>query len=333
MSQVISIHPPPWIADQTRCLLAKRGHAWLLSGPSGLGQYELALSLVRAWLCDCPSVDGACGACKSCHAIDVRTHADLFVLLPETEMLALSWPLNEKAQDEIDSKKRKPSKEIRVEAMRDALEFSQRTSSRGRGKVVLIFPAERMNVFTANALLKTLEEPPGDVKFVLASDAAHLLLPTIRSRCLGHNMLWPDSCSATSWLQDQGLSNAQAQTMLQASGGRVHGALHFAEISSVWGQLPNAVQRGDVRVFKDWGLPQTVDALHKICHDQLALLSGATPRFFAATDMQKMGSWESLTLWSKSLAKIMRSIEHPYNIGLMQEALVCQAQIALNSKP
>lgn len=68
--------------------------------------------------------------------------------------------------------------------MRDAVEFSQRTSARGRGKVVLIFPADRMNTVTANALLKTLEEPPGDVRFVLATEAAHQLLPTVRSRCL-----------------------------------------------------------------------------------------------------------------------------------------------------
>jgi len=183
----------PWIAQQARQLLAQRGHAWLLQGPSGLGQYSLALALVRAWLCENPSEEGACGNCPSCHAIDVHTHADLCVLMPEVAMLELGWPLDEKAQAELDEKKRKPSKEIRIEAMRDAIEFSQRTSARGRGKAVLVFPAERMNNVTANALLKTLEEPPGDVRFVLASEAAHLLLPTIRSRCLGQTMHWPDT--------------------------------------------------------------------------------------------------------------------------------------------
>ena len=128
----------PWIAAQTRDLLQQRGHAWLLQGPSGLGQYHLALSVVRAWLCENPSEAGACGACASCHAIDVHTHADLFVLMPEAQMLQLGWPLGEKAQAEVDDKKRKPSKEIRVDAMRDAVEFSQRTSSRGRGKAVLV---------------------------------------------------------------------------------------------------------------------------------------------------------------------------------------------------
>ena len=139
----------PWIARQARQLLAQRGHAWLLQGPSGLGQYGLALELARAWLCDQPGPAGACGQCPSCHAIEVRAHTDLCALMPETIMLELGWPLGEKAQKEIDDKARKPSKEIRIEAMRDAVEFAQRTSGRGRGKVVLVYPAERMNHVTA----------------------------------------------------------------------------------------------------------------------------------------------------------------------------------------
>ena len=113
----------PWIARQATDLLAQRGHAWLLQGPSGLGQYELALALVSAWLCEKPTAQGACGDCPSCHAMAVHTHADLAVLMPETVMIELGWPLSEKAQDEIDKKTRKPSKEIRVDAMRDAVEF------------------------------------------------------------------------------------------------------------------------------------------------------------------------------------------------------------------
>ena len=322
----------PWIAAQTQTLLAQRGHAWLLAGPSGLGQYELALALVRAWLCDHATAQGACGHCGSCHAIDVHAHADLCVLMPETVMLALNWPLSEKAQDDIEGKKRKASKEIRVEAMRDAVEFAQRTSARGRGKAVLVFPAERMNVYTANALLKTLEEPAGDVKFVLASDAAHQLLPTIRSRCLGHTMTWPDQASALRWLQGQGVPANQAVVMLRAAGGRPQDALQFAPIAGLWPRLPRAVQAGDVSVFKDWTPAQTVDALHKLCHDLLALRSGAAPRFFEVADLPKPGSWQALSDWAKSLAETMRTVEHPFNAGLMQEALVSQAQLALNTK-
>ncbi len=319
----------PWITSQTQQLLAQRGHAWLLAGPSGLGQFELAMALASAWLCERPSAHGACGQCGSCHAIAVHAHADLCVLMPETTLLALGWPLSEKANDEIESKKRKPSKEIRVEAMRDTVEFAQRTSARGHGKAVLVFPAERMNVYTANALLKTLEEPPGDVKFVLATDAAHQLLPTIRSRCLGHTLLWPDAPTALAWLQGQGVPAAQAQVMLRAAGGRPQDALQFAPIADLWPRLPRAVQGGDVAVFKDWTPAQTLDALHKMCHDLLAVRSGASPRFFEAEDLPKAQSWRKLTDWSQALSQAMRTVEHPFNAGLMQEALVSQAQLAL----
>jgi DNA polymerase-3 subunit delta' len=322
----------PWIAAQAQSLLVQRGHAWLLAGPSGLGQSELAFALARAWLCEQPSAQGACGHCGSCHAIDVHAHADLCVLMPETVLLDLGWPLSEKAQDEIDSKKRKASKEIRVEAMRDTVEFAQRTSARGRGKVVLVFPAERMNVFTANALLKTLEEPAGDVKFVLATDAAHQLLPTIRSRCLWHTMTWPDHSSAMAWLQAQGISPAQAAVMLRAAGGRPQDALQFAPICDSWRLLPQAVRRGDVGVFKDWTPAQVVDALHKLCHDLLAMKAGAQPRFFEMTDLPQSGSWSGLSTWAKSLSETRRTVEHPFNVGLMLESLISQAQLTLNLK-
>ncbi|MDO9195226.1 DNA polymerase III subunit delta' [Rhodoferax sp.] len=324
----------PWIATQAVQLLAQRGHAWLLAGPSGLGQYSLALALVRAWLCDSPSSHGACGTCGSCHAIDVRTHADLCVLMPETVMLELGWPLSEKAQADIDDKKRKPSKEIRVDAMRDAVEFSQRTSARGRGKAVLVFPAERMNNVTANALLKTLEEPPGDVKFVLASDAAHQLLPTIRSRCLGHTMVWPETDASLAWIEGQGIPAAQAAVMLRAAGSRPDDALLFSQSgrdAQAWVRLPKAMARGDVSALKDWTPAQTVDALHKLCHDVLAVKTGATPRFFDATDLPAGGSVAALTTWAGALAAATRTVEHPFNAGLMLEALVSQAQNALNS--
>lgn len=325
----------PWITRQARQLLAQRGHAWLLQGPSGLGQYELALTLAKAWLCDRPTSEGACGQCESCHAVEVRTHADLVVLMPETTLMALGWPLDEKAQKEIEDKKRKPSKEIRVEAMRETVEFAQRTSARGRGKVVMVYPAERMNTVTANALLKTLEEPPGDVRFVLASDAAHQLLPTIRSRCLAHTLVWPDAAESLQWLQGQGVPAAAATALLRASGGRPDDALRQHQAGrdpKLWSQLPRAMQRGDVGALAEWPAPEAVDVLQKLCHDLLTRHCGAQPRFFDAADLPVAGSVESLTEWSRELSRIARTVEHPFNAGLMIEALVSRARSALNSQ-
>ncbi|MFS2034225.1 DNA polymerase III subunit delta' [Polaromonas sp. CT11-55] len=358
-SAAVSNNPPlaPWLQTQLESLLVQRGHAWLLSGPSGLGQFELALALARAWLCEEPTPQGACGHCGSCHAVDVHTHADLCMLMPETLSLALGWPLDEKTQDELDSKKRKPSKEIKVDAAREAVSFTQFTRSRGTTKVVLVFPAERMNNVTANTLLKTLEEPPGAVKFILATDAAHQLLPTIRSRCLGHTMVWPDFELALGWLQREisqageggGKKAAPApkpadlQTLLVASGGRPADALAWAqdappgEAAQHWQALPKAMARGDVSALSDWAPAQAVDALQKLCHDVLAVRMGAAPRFFSAADLSaatgKAGAGlYALASWSRELAAIARTVEHPYNPGLMLESLVSRARLALNAK-
>ncbi|HYW57297.1 MAG TPA: DNA polymerase III subunit delta' [Polaromonas sp.] len=344
--------PPlaPWLQTQLQSLLIQRGHAWLLSGPSGLGQFDLALALARAWLCEQLTPEGACGNCGSCHAVDVHTHADLCALMPETLSLALGWPLDEKTQDDLDSKKRKPSKEIKVDAAREAVSFTQFTRSRGTTKVVLVYPAERMNGITANTLLKTLEEPPGAVKFILATEAAHQLLPTIRSRCQGHTMHWPAQEQALEWLTVQAPPQGKAgvaptaadlHTLLAAAGGRPADALDRLRAGSSsaaaehWQALPKAMARGDVSGLSDWTPSQAVDALQKLCHDVLSVKVGAQPRFFRAADLpcgRAAPGVMALGSWSKELAATARTVEHPYNPGLMLEALVSRAQLALNSK-
>ncbi len=341
----------PWLQTQLQTLLAQRGHAWLLHGASGLGQYELGLGLVRAWLCERPGALGACGQCGSCHLVAAHTHPDLYVLMPETELLALGWPLSEKAQAEIDDKKRKASKEIRVEAMEGATEFAQRTSARGRGKAVLIYPAERMNHVAANALLKTLEEPAGDIRFALASEAAHQLLPTIRSRCLGHTMVWPDAAQAKAWLSSQGAEQGdkpekaekggpgslgeRALALLQAAGGRPQAALGMAQqglTGKAWAQIPKAVARGDASVLGGWSAPQALDLLQKLCHDLMRQHSGAPPRFFTPADLPAAAHLPALARWSEQLVQTARHIEHPYKPELLLEALVSQARAALHSR-
>ncbi|MDP9895562.1 DNA polymerase-3 subunit delta' [Variovorax boronicumulans] len=326
----------PWLRQPLAELLRQRGHAWLLQGPSGIGQYELALALAAAWLCEQPVEEGgaACGHCASCHAIEVRTHADLCVLMPEVAMQELGWPLDEKAQADIDDKKRKASREIRVEAMRDAVGFAQRTSARGRGKVVLVYPAERMNTITANALLKTLEEPVGDVRFVLASEAAWQLLPTIRSRCLGFTLPWPETAEAEAWLIAQDVPAADATALLRAAGGRPSDALRLArsgQSPKAWSLFPKAISRGDVGALSDHAPAQAVGALQKLCHDLMAVGNGAEPRFFEAADLPAAPSRLALARWSKSLANAARAAEHPFNAGLMLEALVSEARSTLNS--
>ena len=344
----------PWLQSQLESLLKQRGHAWLLQGPSGLGQFDLALACARSWLCEESSGQGACGKCSSCHAVEVHTHPDLFMLLPETLALERGWPLDQKTQEDLDAKKRKPSKEIKVDAAREMVSFTQFTRSRGSTKVVLVFPAERMNPFTANAVLKTLEEPPGAVKFILATEASHQLLPTIRSRCLIHTLVWPAQEPALAWLVHHAalldsarpVSAADLQTLLVAAGGRPADALQWlnaappAELAQVWEGLPAAMRRGDTTALAGWAPAQAISILQKLCHDTLALRLGADTRFFSRkaigfqpdTIASRSVGLKALASWSKDLALSARTAEHPYNPGLMNEHLVSRACVALNAK-
>ena len=325
----------PWLQHQLSGLIQRPGHALLLQGASGLGQYELGLALAAAWLCHAPTSAGACGVCPSCHGIEVRAHADLSVLMPEINMLALNWPLSEKAQKDIDDKKRKPSKEIRVEAMRDLLGFTQTTGAGANGKVVLIYPAERMNTITANTLLKTLEEPAGRTRFILASAAAHELLPTVRSRCQVHPMQWPSTAEGLRWLVQQGLPEGEATVLLKAAGGRPDDAQALFQLgfqAKNWRALPKALQRGDPGVLADNAAPLVLSSLQKVCHDLLHLACGAAPRFFEADDLPKPSSFMALTQWSKDLLQSAKTVEHPYQAGLLMEAWVSRAQRAINAR-
>ena len=328
---------PPWLASQQSALLRQRGHAWLLQGPAGLGQWELGLALVRAWLCESAgaATEGACGQCPSCHAIAVHAHADLLVLMPEVRLLALGWPLPEKAQAEIDDKKRKPSKEIRVDALRQAVEFCQRTSARGRGKAVLVYPAEDMNAIAANTLLKTLEEPAGSVRFVLATEAAHQLLPTIRSRCLAHTMFWPQPLAAQIRLESQGLSAADAQLALRAMGGSPQQALALARAPQglqLAQDFAQWVRAGDMAALGSLAPQELLGWLQKLCHDLMCLAQGAAPRYFLPAHLPPAPRLAVLLRWSQALNQEMRVAEHPFQPALTVQALVVQARSVLHSK-
>ncbi|HEY1090130.1 MAG TPA: DNA polymerase III subunit delta', partial [Burkholderiaceae bacterium] len=195
----------PWLNSALAQGLALRSHALLVQGPEGVGQYELGTALARGWLCE--KSDGrspACGECPSCRLMAAGTHPDFQLLVPEAlrESLGLS---SDEAEGEPKASKAKPSREIKVDAVRAMLSFAQGSSARGRAKVVLIYPAEALNTVAANALLKTLEEPAGLLRFVLASAAPQDLLPTIRSRCQPLDLGLPDAATCLAWLAEQGV--------------------------------------------------------------------------------------------------------------------------------
>jgi DNA polymerase III subunit delta' len=324
--------PLPWLAAPLqRTLGAQRAHALLLHGPQGVGQFELAVTLAQAWLCEAAAGSAKpCGVCAGCKLVQARSHPDLQVLLPEALQAPLGWAASDDEAGERASKTKQPSKDIKVEAVRALIEFAQTTSSRGGVKVAVLHPAERMNAVAANTLLKTLEEPPGHVRFVLACAAPDALPPTIRSRCQAVPMALPSTDEAAAWLASQGV--ADAEVMLAAAGGQPQEALEWTKQgidAALWARLPALVGQGVAAAFGGWPLARTVDALQKLCHDAACVSTGAAPRYFPAASIRAGADAAALFEWNASLARVARYAEHPWNAGLMAESLVQQGQRAL----
>ena len=203
--------PLPWLAPTVaRALAMPHAHALLLHGAAGDGLLECANTLVQAWLCEAADGPRPCGHCGACRLLAGGLHPDLHLLMPEAlrQHLGLAGA---DAGDGVDAEsgsksKRKPSRQIRIDEVRAAIDWVATTSSRGRAKVVLVHPAEAMNLQSANALLKTLEEPPRGARLLLTASEPAQLLPTVRSRCQVVRLTPPDAATARAWLQAQGLA-------------------------------------------------------------------------------------------------------------------------------
>lgn len=325
--------PLPWLGvPLQQALRTQRGHALLVHGAPGTGQFEMALCLAQAWLCEGDASAQPCGTCASCHLVQAHSHPDLLVMLPEALRAALGWGEADEGDEGEGGKssKAKPSKEIKVEAVRTAVSFAQSTSARGRCKVVLVHPAERMNAIAANTLLKTLEEPPGIARFVLSCGAPDALLPTIRSRCQAVALGLPPADAASRWLAAHKV--AQPEVMLAAAGGQPLEALEWVNegVDAVtWMRLPRQVAAGEAGSLAAWPLPRLLDALQKLCHDAMSLACGAAPRYFPVASLPTGAALPALAAWSKALRDTQRHAEHPWNMPVMVESLVLQARQAL----
>lgn len=156
---------------------SQHAHAYLLHGPAGIGKRALAERLMARLLCQAPMGLDACGQCKSCHLLAAGTHPDNFVLEPE-----------------------EADKAIKVDQVRTLVAFVVQTAQLAGRKVVLVEPAEAMNLNAANALLKSLEEPSGDTVLLLISHQPSRLLPTVKSRCVQQACPLPSEVMSLAWL-------------------------------------------------------------------------------------------------------------------------------------
>jgi len=223
----MSIDILPWHQAALTGLLSRREtlpHALLVYGKQGVGKVEFARAMAQSLLCESAEDGIACGKCPACGWFREGNHPDFRELVPES--------MNE---DEIDAdalidpeaKEKKKSKEIKIEQIRDIAAFMTLTTHRAGFRVLLVHPAEAMNPAAANALLKTLEEPPPHTVILLVTDRIGRLLATIRSRCQRLMVPSPGEATALQWLTAQGV--AEAPAALSQAGGAPLDAMAFAD--------------------------------------------------------------------------------------------------------
>lgn len=198
--QPLSWHEPLWRGVGQQREQGRLPHALLLQGTQGVGKLLFARQLARGLMCQKMPGVNACGECQDCHLSAIGHHPDWHeITFDYTKSGALS-------------------REIRVDQIRDLSETLSLKSHSSGGKVVLIYPAHKMNVNAANSLLKTLEEPSSETFLLLVTDAPSRLLPTVRSRCQTIRFDLPQEEQAQQWLSAQ-VPEQNAQSLLAMAGG------------------------------------------------------------------------------------------------------------------
>ncbi len=178
---------PQWQLFQQQLQQQKLPGAFLLHGMAGLGKRDFAQAIAARLLCEHPG-EAACGQCRSCHLLQVQTHPDLFLV-----------------------RRLEKSSVIKVEQIRQLCRALDQTAQRLGYQVAIIEQAHCLHAASANALLKTLEEPIGKVVFILLADQLQTLPATILSRCQQLNFSAPTNAATLAWLSEQLV--AQEQTL------------------------------------------------------------------------------------------------------------------------
>lgn len=199
----------PWQQDIWQALTRRthQAHAYLLHGPAGSGKRQMAEQFARFLLCRQPASGQACGQCSGCHLFGADSHPDMYRLEPE-----------------------EPGKGILIAHVRELVSGIQQTAQQGGRQVVIVEPAEVMTTESANALLKSLEEPNAGTVFLLVTHHLSFLLPTIKSRCVLQACPLPVPAMAREWLAPQlkELDAEQLDNLLLLAGGSPMQALQFA---------------------------------------------------------------------------------------------------------
>lgn len=212
-------------------------HAYAFVGPSGIGRKLTALAFAQALLCpsraprsltrpspppgredDAEGVEkdqmGGCGSCSACRRVEARTHPDCLLVTPDGQT-------------------------IKIEQIRELERLAALRPLEGPRKIFIVDEADRMPPVTANALLKTLEEPPDRTVLILIISQLRALPPTVLSRCQVVRFAPLAEAEAVTVLREHGVDDATARFLARACQGRVGRAL--ARDPAAWREQRDSV--------------------------------------------------------------------------------------------
>lgn len=256
---------------------SKLPHAILLSGHTGIGKSEFAHAFAHLLLCHRPVNQQPCSQCRSCELVSSGTHPDQVYLHPEEQ-----------------------GKPIKVDQVRELMSFLHSTAQQGGYRVVVMEPAESMNINAANALLKSLEEPGDNTLLLLVSHLPGQLMPTIRSRCQQVTFPFPDHAIATAWLAEElSLSHDRAEQLLSISQGAPLKAKDLFQRDLITLRASFMKSLGDLlkaritavavaeKLYKE-DLLQLLEWIHSLLVDIVRLQADDQALSISNKDMQKM---------------------------------------------
>lgn len=301
----------------------------LLTGPKGVGKSEFAQTVAQWLLCQQPSPSGGCTACLACRLVQGGNHPDFRVLQPGG------------TDDEADpaegaepraGKRLARSRWIKVEQVRELGDFIFLAPHYGQRKAVLILEAERLHPSAANALLKTLEEPPPGRHFLLVTHRPQSVLATVRSRCVRLQFQLPPVESALTWLAAQGARDPSA-ALAWAGGAPLH---------ALAAEAPEHVKVREWLVERFLGtpdsdpvelgaevdaetLPIVVASLQRWCHDLTLVRLAGSPRYYpgCAQILHRAAALADLSRllgFAREIQSTVRLLEHPLNPRLVAES-------------
>jgi DNA polymerase-3 subunit delta' len=314
-------------------------HALLFAGPSGIGKRELADALAARLLCERPRQphEPACGECPSCVMGSNGQHPDFRLLQPDAVAEG-----EDEAESGGDGEKKKASKQIRIQQVREVEEFFHVGGHRGGARVCVIDPAEAMNPITANALLKILEEPSASFYFIMISHRWRRLLPTLLSRSRRVMFRPPATAHAERWLKEQKLADnakwlpffghAPMEVAAAAKSGRLK-ALESVVNDLLKPQEPLAqANRWETLVKADGalGMEELVTTVQKWLFDLGQCAIAAQPRYFPQQNkvlniLAQRLSLPVLMQAQQQVSQLRAWSNHPLNARLFLEDLCVRA--------